>query len=129
MSKLFDTVFSLPYKTFKDFLVLWFTFVRPITGLTEKESLVASEFTYIYFKYLKEYKNEELVYEKLFKSDVKKKVSTTLGMSLACLTQHLIALRKKGVLVDNKFHKNIIPPVEFSEDMAQFKALLLFNKQ
>lgn len=127
--KLFDTVFSLPYTGFREFLVLYFTFLKPITKLTDKETLVAAEFLYRYFIYSTKYDNEDYVYDKLFKTEVKKEIGKLLNISLASLSQHILSLKKKGILIDGKFHKNIIPPVEYNENLQDFKVLLFFNKK
>jgi predicted DNA-binding protein (UPF0251 family) len=95
---------------FKQVVVL----LNPFLKLRGKEQDVLAQLMYSNYKYRE--LEENIRWKIIMDYDNKSEMQESIGISAASMYNYLSSLRKKGIIVDNKVHKNylIIPGGEFN---------------
>ena len=88
--------------------------LNPILKLRGKEQDVLAQLMYSNYKH--QDLNDSIRWKIIMDYDNKTEIQQNLNISAASMYNYMSTLRKKGILVDNKIHKNylILPGKEFS---------------
>ena len=88
--------------------------LNPILKLRGKEQDVLAQLMYSNYKH--QDLDESIRWKIIMDYDNKTEIQQTLNISAASMYNYMSTLRKKGILVDNKIHKNylILPGKEFN---------------
>lgn len=100
----------------KNFFKHWLTLTKPLHKLKPQEMNALSSLLYHYFEFKKEIKNDDLAWKLTFDYDTKHKIYEELSVIEGSFNNTLYALRKKGVIKDNKINKSFIPVLDLSKD-------------
>ncbi len=98
----------IPYKTKKDYYNNWLLFLNPILHLREQTEIpVLAAFLLLYDTH-KDY-DENTLYSLLFSDETKLAVRLKLKVSERSFNKSFRALEVKGLIVDGKLNKKILP--------------------
>lgn len=114
---------SLVLKNRQQFFHSWLTILQPFLKLRKREIDVLSKILYYNYEIGKDIKNEDLKYELLFSSKIRKQIAKEIGIKDCDFGNILSTLRKKSMIINNRINPSIIPKV--SNDFKSFN--LVFN--
>lgn len=106
------------------FFKLWFTFLKPLHGLSDREIDVIAAFTRHRYELSKVISSNELLETVLMSEDTKKKVRQDCNISLAHFQVIMGKLRKNKVIIDNKINPKLIPNLD--KDSTNLQLLVSF---
>lgn len=106
------------------FFKCWFTFLRPLHHLTDREIDVIASFTKHRYELSKVIKDDNLLETVLMSEETKRKVREDCGITLAHFQVVMGKLRKNKVIVDNKINPILIPKLD--ENSESLQLLVLF---
>lgn len=106
------------------FFKCWFTFLRPLHHLTDREIDVIASFTKHRYELSKVIKDDNLLETVLMSEETKRKVREDCGITLAHFQVIMGKLRKNKVIVDNKINPILIPKLD--ENSESLQLLVLF---
>lgn len=109
----------------KDLFKQWLEITKIFHNLRDQEISILSLLLYNHYKLKKEITNEKILWKLVFDYDVKMEIEEELNIKGQSLRNVLTALRKKGVIQDNKISKVFIPEIE--EESDNFKIIFNFN--
>lgn len=121
-----DSVVRIPCKSVNGFFKLWFTFLKPLHKLTDREIDVISSFAAQRHELSKVIQDAEILDKYTMNSDTKKKVREECGISLQNFQVIMSNLRKHGVIVDNRINPRYVP--NLNGEAKSFKLMLLFDE-
>lgn len=107
-----------------EFFKYWFTFLRPLHHLTNREIDVIASFTKHRYNLSKVITDTELLDTVLMSEETKRKVRKDCGITLAHFQVIMGKLRKSGVIKDNKINPILIPKLD--KDSTSLQLLVLF---
>lgn len=109
----------------KDLFKQWLEITKIFHNLRDQEINILALLLYNHYKLKKEITNEKILWKLVFDYDVKMEIEEELNIKGQSLRNVLTALRKKGVIQDNKISKVFIPEIE--EESDNFKIIFNFN--
>ena len=99
---------KIPCKTKRDYYNNWLLFLNPILHLREQTELPVLAALLLLYDSHKDYE-ENTLYELLFSEDTKLALRLKLGFSERSFNKSFRALEVKGLIVDGKLNKKILP--------------------
>lgn len=121
-----NNIIWVPTSLETDFFQKWCVFLFPIIKLTEKEIIVVASFLKQRWELSEKISDPAIIDSQLMSNDTREKVLADCGMSRSHFQVVLSGLRKKGIIVDNKFHPRLIPNIR-KDDNGTFQLLILFK--
>lgn len=123
--KLNSNVAKIPTSPGVPFFYKWLSFLHPFNNLTKTERQVLASLLNKRQELSNLIPNENIV-EGLIKSPaVRKEIRDSIDIKMSQFNMIYSALRKKGVIVDDKINKKYIPNVEF--DSNEYRLVLIFD--
>lgn len=108
----------------KEVFRYWFTFLKPLHNLTDREVAVLAAFARHRFEMMEGVNDEKLLDSLLMSSGTKRKVREECGLSLAHFQVIMSKLKKNKVVVDNRINPKLLPKMD--RDTRTLSLLLLF---
>ena len=102
----------------------WFTFLRPLHDLTDREIDVLASFAKYRYEMMKVVKDEKLLGTLLMSNETKKKIREECGISLAHFQVIMSKLKKSKVIINDQLNPKLLPNID--EDSSSLNLLLLF---
>lgn len=100
----------------KNFFKHWLTLTKPLHKLKPYEISILSLLLFYYFEFKKEIQNDDLAWKLTFDYDTKHKIYDELNVIEGTFNNTLYALRKKGIITDNKINKSFVPILNLEKD-------------
>jgi len=113
----------LKSKDIPDLLQKWLLLTRPLHKLTEAEEKILFTFLRKRFEFKAEIDSDDIVDRLLFSTDVRGDVQHELGYKMGTFQNYLSSMRTKGVILDNKINKKMVPNIAVGDKKFQ----LIFN--
>ncbi len=109
------------------FFRYWFEFLAPFHKLPPRERDVIASFLKHRFELSKVIRDEELLDEVLFSTEVKRKVREDCGITAQHFQVIMSKLKKENLIEDNKINKKYIP--NMGEEAKDFRLIFHFDLQ
>lgn len=103
----------------------WVALTQPLHKLTEAEGNILLEFLKKRHIYAKSIKDDDIIDKLLFSTENRREVMDKLGYAMGTFQNYMTTLRIKGVIIDNKINRKLIPNYEDGSD--NFKLIYNFN--
>lgn len=126
MKRIADNVIRIP--TTLDggnFFKYWFNFLKPLHGLTNRETEILTELATKRFELSEFISDDYLLDQAMLSSDSRKEIRDKFGISANNLATIITVLRKNKLLIDNKINPRFLPNVK--KDDKNFKLLFFFD--
>lgn len=120
-----DNIFEIDTSLDFNFFKKWFSFLAPFNGLNKREVEVLSLFAYKRFLLSDSITEINLLDSLIFNSEYKREIKELSGLTYPRFIAIISSLKQKGVIVDNKIIKKLIPQVV--KDDTGFRLLVKFN--
>lgn len=120
-----DSMVVVPCKSVPDFLRQWFTFLKPLHKLTDREIDVISGFVAHRYELGKVIHDQGVLDRCLMSADTKRKIREEYGISLQNFQVIMSSLRKHNVIQNNRINPRYIP--DLGDNMTSFQMLLHFD--
>lgn len=121
-----NNIIRIPTSVQGKFFRIWFEFLAPLHGLTNREMDVIASFVKQRFILSKSIKDDELLDKVVMSDDIKAKVKKECGVSDAFFHVIMGKLRKNKIIVGDRINPKLIPKDLNSEDTS-FQLLLHFD--
>jgi len=121
-----NNVIRIPTSLQGKFFRIWFEFLAPLHGLTNREMDVIASFVKQRFELSKAIKDEELLDKVVMSDSTKAKVKEECGVSDAFFHVIMGKLRKNKIIVGDRINPKLIPK-DLSDGDTSFQLLLHFD--
>lgn len=122
-----NNMFNVPCSSALDFFKWWCIFLRPFIDLTDREVEVIASLLKQRWELSKRISDVGVLDAMTMSDDVKKAVIQECGIT----SQHFYvvksALKKKGVIINDRIHSRLIPDVK-EDDNGMFILLIQFKE-
>ena len=106
------------------FFAHWVALTKPLHKLTDAEASILLAFLRKRYLYASNVRDDDVVNKLLFSTDTRKEIMQELGMKMGTFQNYLTSMRTKGVILENKLNKKLIPNLEVGAD--NFKLIFSF---
>lgn len=121
-----NNVIRIPTSLQGKFFRIWFEFLAPLHGLTNREMDVIASFVKQRFILSKSIKDEELLDQYVMSDSTKAKVKEECGVSDAFFHVIMGKLRKNKIIVGDRINPKLIPK-DLNDGDTSFQLLLHFD--
>lgn len=121
-----NNIIRIPTSLKGKFFRIWFEFLAPLHGLTNREMDVVSSFVKQRFELSKVIKDDDLLDKVVMSDDTKAKVKEECGVSDAFFHVIMGKLRKSKIIVGDRINPKLIPK-DLGENDSSFQLLLHFD--
>lgn len=112
----------------KKFFMYWLQFLKPYHKLRDKEIEMLSLFLNKRYELSKKITDDDLLDTMLFDKNIKDQIREEMSYSNHQVFNNMLSsLRTKGVIVNGKINKGLIP--QLADDSNNFKLIFNFNIQ
>lgn len=120
-----DSIIRIPTSIGGNFFKYWIEFLKPIHGLTDRQTEVAVCLLKKRYE-LSKYITDDILLDKvLLSEDVRKEIRDECNITLQHYQVVLSSLRKSNIIIDNRINKRFIPNIKTSSD--RFTLMLNFE--
>ena len=123
--KLNSNVAKIPTSAGVPFFYKWLSFLHPFNNLTKTERQVLSAMLNKRHELSGIIPNENIVDGLMKSAEVRKEIRESISLGVSQFNMIYGALRKHGVLVDNKINKKYIPNIEYNSN--EYRLVLIFD--
>lgn len=120
-----DNVIALPTTLNENFFRYWVEFLKPLHGLTDRETDVVVAFLKKRYELSKEISNVQILDKFLTSEETKREIRDECNITLAHFQVIMGKLKKNKVFIDGKINPRFIPNVK--EEKGNFQLLLFFQ--
>lgn len=121
-----NNIIRIPTSVQGKFFRIWFEFLAPLHGLTNREMDVIASFVKQRFILSKSVKDDLLLDKIVMSDDIKAKVKKECGVSDAFFHVIMGKLRKNKIIVGDRINPKLIPK-DLSDSDTSFQLLLHFD--
>lgn len=121
-----NNIIRIPTSVQGNFFRIWFEFLAPLHGLTNREMDVIAAFVKQRFILSKSISDEDILDKVVMSDDTKAKVKEECGVSDAFFHVIMGKLRKNKIIVGDRINPKLIPK-DINEGDTSFQLLLHFD--